>query len=273
MKRRNPSLRLVYEVQTGLLRHRVPRNDGEMDGPRTAIVTGAGKRVGAEIARALIADGWSVVAHVHRDEDSVAQGAVKVAADLTDRACAQSIFAAAAGLPPVRLLVNNAARFAPDALGAASADEFDAHMTVNVRAPLLLTEAFAAAHDGAADALVVNLLDAKLAAPNPDFLSYTVSKYALAGLTELAARALASRGIRVNGVAPALMLRSAGQSEENFAEMQRANPLRRGVAPGDVIAALRYLIASPAVTGEVLTIDGGQRFWSLERDVQFLEKK
>ena len=241
-----------------------------MDAPRTAIVTGAGKRVGAEIARALIADGWSVVAHVRRAEDPVADGAVRVAADLADAGCAERIFAAAKELPPVRLLVNNAARFAWDGFGEFNAQEFDAHMAVNVRAPLLLTEAFAAEHDGQGDSLVVNLLDSKLAAPNPDFLSYTLSKQALAGLTELAARALAPKGIRVNGVAPSLMLRSPGQSEENFAVMQRANPLRRGVTPGDVVAALRYLIASPAVTGEVLTLDGGQRFWSLERDVQFL---
>ena len=237
---------------------------------RTAIVTGAGKRIGAEIARALIADGWNVLAHVRHDGDSVPDGAIKVAADLADAACAAIIFASAQGQPPVRLLVNNAARFAFDGFGAFSTVEFDSHMAVNVRAPLLLTEAFAAAQNGAGDALVVNLLDAKLAAPNPDFLSYTLSKQALAGLTELAARALAPRGIRVNGIAPALMLRSAGQSEENFAAMSQANPLRRAVGPGDVVAALRYLIASPAVTGEVLTIDGGQRFWSLERDAQFL---
>jgi len=243
-----------------------------MDAARTAIVTGAGKRVGAEIARALVADGWAVVAHVRRQQDSAAEGAVKVAADLTDPGCAETIFAAAVGLPPVRLLVNNAARFEWDGFGEFNGAEFDAHMAVNVRAPLLLTEALAAAHDGKVDALVVNLLDSKLAAPNPDFLSYTLSKHALAGLTELAARALAPKGIRVNSIAPGLMLRSAGQSEENFAAMQRANPLRRAVEPGDVVAALRYLIESPAVTGQVLTIDGGQRFWSLERDVQFLEK-
>ena len=244
-----------------------------MQPKRTAIVTGAGKRVGVEVARALLADGWAVVAHVRSNDDSVTDGAVKVAADLADADCAQAIFAAAAGLPPVRLLVNNAARFAWDGFGELNAGEFEAHMAVNVRAPLLLTEAFAAAHDGEADALVVNLLDSKLAAPNPDFLSYTLSKQALAGLTDLAARALASKGIRVNGISPSLMLRSSGQSEENFAAMQRANPLGRGVEPGDVVAALRYLIDSPAVTGQVLTIDGGQRFWSLDRDVQFLEKQ
>ena len=238
--------------------------------PRTAIVTGAGKRVGAELARALLSDGWSVVAHVHRDGDAVAEGAVKAVADLAEPDCAERIFAAAAGLPPVRLLVNNAARFAHDGFGRFDGGEFDAHMAVNVRAPALLIERFAAVHDGPADALVVNLLDAKLASPNPDYLSYTLSKQALAGLTELAARALAPKGIRVNGIAPALMLRSSGQSEENFAAMHAHNPLRRGVEPADVAGALRYLIGAQCVTGQLLVIDSGQRFLALERDVQFL---
>ena len=121
--------------------------------------------------------------------------------------------------------------------------------------------------------LVVNLLDAKLKAPNPDFLSYTLSKVALAGLTEYSARALAGQGIRVNAIAPALMLRSEGQDESNFEAMHRFNPLGRGVSPEDVVAALRYLIGATAMTGEILTLDGGQRFWALPRDVQFLEKK
>jgi len=243
--------------------------------PRTAIVTGAGKRVGAEIARALLDDGWPVVAHVHHEEDSVADGAVKVVADLADVACADRIFAAAAGLPPVRLLVNNAARFASDGFGEFDSGEFDAHMAINARAPALLIERFARAHesDSGADALVVNLLDAKLAAPNPDYLSYTLSKQALAGLTELAARALASKGIRVNGIAPAVMLRSSGQSEENFVAMHAHNPLQRGVEPADVVQALKYLVDARCVTGEVLVIDSGQRFFSLERDVQFLAAK
>jgi NAD(P)-dependent dehydrogenase (short-subunit alcohol dehydrogenase family) len=133
----------------------------------------------------------------------------------------------------------------------------------------LLTEELAARHAGG-DALAVNLLDSKLSAPNPDYLSYTLSKHALAALTELSARALAPRGIRVNGIAPALMLRSSGQTEENFRMMHANNPLRRGVDAADVIAALRYLIEAEAVTGQVLTIDSGQRFMALKRDVQFL---
>jgi NAD(P)-dependent dehydrogenase (short-subunit alcohol dehydrogenase family) len=143
-------------------------------------------------------------------------------------------------------------------------------MSVNVRAPALLIEELARRHDGV-DALVVNLLDSKLVAPNPDYLSYTLSKYALGALTELAARALASRSIRVNGIAPALMLRSNGQSEKNFEIMHANNPLGRGVEATDVVGALRYFIGAAAVTGQVITIDGGQRFYGLDRDVQFLE--
>ena len=240
------------------------------DQSRTAIVTGAGKRVGAVIAAGLVADGWTVVAHVHKPEDQVPPGSVKVVAELTDRFCADAIFAAAGDLPPVRLLVNNAARFARDGFGAFSADELDAHLAVNVRAPVLLTEALAAGHQDGEDALVVNLLDSKLAAPNPDFLSYTLSKQALAGFTQLAARALAPKGIRVNGIAPSLMLRSPGQTDENFDRVHSQNPLGRGVDPEDVVAAMRYLASARTVTGEVIVIDGGQRFLPPARDVQFL---
>jgi len=97
-----------------------------------------------------------------------------------------------------------------------------------------------------------------------------LSKQALAGFTDLSARAYAARGIRVNGIAPAVMLRSSGQSEENFEIMHANNPLRRGVEPADVIGALRYLIGARTVTGEVLVLDSGQGFLQLERDVQFL---
>ena len=239
---------------------------------RTAIVTGASKRVGRAIAEALLADGWAIVAHVHHSGDGVPDGAVRVAADLADAGAAEAIFAAAAGLPPVELLINNAARFAEDRLDAFNPAEFDSHMAVNVRAPALLTQAFAA-QAGPSGGLVVNMLDSKLSAPNPDYLSYTLSKMALAGLTELSARELAGQGIRVNGIAPALMLQSDGQDEANFEAMHRFNPLGRGVEPVDVVAALRFLIGATAMTGEVLTIDAGQRFWALPRDVQFLEKK
>ncbi len=238
---------------------------------KTAIVTGGGKRVGAAIVAALVADGWRVVAHVHHDSDSVPGGAMKVVADLAEADCAGKIFAAVEGA--VGLLVNNAARFAFDRLSEANAGEFDAHMAVNARAPMLLIDALAKRHAAGASALVVNVLDAKLAAPNPDYLSYTLSKYAAAGLTEVAARALAERGIRVNAIAPALMLRSGAQDDDDYARVHALNPLGRGVAVDDVIGALRFLIDQPAMTGQTLTIDGGQRYMALPRDVQFLEPR
>jgi NAD(P)-dependent dehydrogenase (short-subunit alcohol dehydrogenase family) len=237
---------------------------------RTAIVTGAGKRVGRDLARALLGDGWSIVAHVHHDGDDCPEGAVRVVADLARPDCAARVFAAAAGLPPVRLLVNNAARFAWDGPDDFRPDEFGAHMAVNVQAPALLIQEFAKRARDPDDRLVINLLDSKLVSPNPDFFSYTLSKSALAELTELAARALAPRGIRVNGIAPGLMLRSSGQSEENFSRMHAKNPLARGVEPADVIGAVRYLVEALCVTGQILVIDSGQRFLGLDRDVQFL---
>ena len=240
-----------------------------MAAKQTAIVTGAGKRLGAHLAQALLSDGWAVIAHVHHAEDEVPGAATKVVADLADPNCADVIFAAA-GDRSVGLLINNAARFAWDGFGEFSAEEFDLHMAVNARAPALLIERFARAHETGCDALVVNLLDSKLAAPNPDYLSYTLSKQALAGLTELAARALAPQGIRVNGIAPGLMLRSSGQSEENFAAMHSNNPLGRAVEPAQVVEAVRYLIGATRVTGQILAVDSGHRFMALGRDVQFL---
>ena len=221
------------------------------------------------IVPALLSDGWTVLAHVHHDEDGVPDGAGRVVADLGELDCAEKIFAAVGELPPVRLLVNNAARFAWDGFGEFSGQEFDAHMAVNVRAAALLIDEMAKRHRGG-DALVVNLLDSKLSALNSDYLSYTLSKAALAALTELSARGLAYKSIRVNGIAPALMLRSPGQSEENYNAMHGHNPLRRGVEADDVIATIRYLVGATAVTGEVITIDGGQRFMRLDRDIQFL---
>lgn len=236
---------------------------------RTAIVTGAGKRVGKAIAEALVADGWTVVAHVRREGDAVPDGTIKVAAELGGTDCAERLFGALAGRTAT-LLVNNAARFVEDSPDAFSTREFAAHMAANVQAPVLLTQAFAA-QGGEGDRLVVNLLDSKLGAPNPDFLSYTLSKMALAGFTELAARAFAGRGVRVNAIAPALMLRSPGQSEANFRAMHARNPLGRGVETDDVVAALRYLVSARTVTGQTITIDAGQRYLSLPRDVQHLE--
>jgi NAD(P)-dependent dehydrogenase (short-subunit alcohol dehydrogenase family) len=239
----------------------------------TAIVTGGAKRIGAELVRALAADGWHVLIHYHRSEAEARALAAEVGsaslvqADLADPAAADSIIAALDGLPPARLLVNNASLFGHDDIRDFTPESWAAHMDVNLRAPALLTRAFAAA---AGEGLVVNLLDAKLHGPNPDFFSYTISKYGLAGVTELAARAYAPN-LRVCGIAPSVTMVSGPQSRDNFDKVHGLNALGRGVQVEEIVAALRFLIATPSITGHTILLDGGQRFLGLPRDVQFLE--
>jgi NAD(P)-dependent dehydrogenase (short-subunit alcohol dehydrogenase family) len=251
----------------------------EFGSPRTAIVTGGARRIGATMVRALAADGWHVLLHCH---DSVEEAealagtlanARVVSADLADPAAADRIMAAAAGMPAPAVLINNASRFSYDDIDDFTVDGWTQHLDANLRGPALLSRAFVGAVPAGAGGLIVNMLDAKLAQPNPDFFSYTISKLGLAGLTEVAARAYAARGIRVCGIAPAVTLVSGKQTEANFADVHAFNALHRGVAVDDIVAALRMIIATPVLTGQVITLDAGQRFLGLSRDVQYLEKE
>ena len=249
----------------------------EFPKPRTAIVTGAAKRNGAAIVDSLLADDWHVLVHCHSSHAEARArfgrhpAARIVAADLADPAAAATVIAALDGLPRPALLVNNASRFVFDSADGFTADDWDAHAAVNLRAPALLSQAFAAAVPAGRGAAIVNLLDAKLAAPNPDFFTYTVSKAGLAGLTELLARAYVDRGIRACAIAPSVTLVSGPQSRDNFEAVHRMNALRRGVTADQIVAALRFILASPTMTGQTITLDGGQRFLGLPRDVQFME--
>jgi NAD(P)-dependent dehydrogenase (short-subunit alcohol dehydrogenase family) len=249
--------------------------NSEFEGPRTAIVTGGARRIGAALCRALSQDGWHVLIHCNRstaEAEALAAelgNAATVSADLASAQAAERIMGALDGLPPARMLVNNASRFAYDSAGDFAVADWDAHLAINLRAPALLSRAFAAL--AGAGGLIVNLLDAKLANPNPDFFTYTLSKMGLAGLTELTARSYAKRKIRVCGIAPSVTLVSGPQSRENFDAVHRLNALERGVRVEEIVAALRFIIATPTLTGHTITLDGGQRFLGLGRDVQFLE--
>lgn len=248
----------------------------EFEGPRTAIVTGGARRIGAALCRALAEDGWHVLIHCLNstaEAEALASelgNAAVVAADLAGPEAADTIFAALAGMPPPRLLVNNASRFNFDAADDFSLESWDSHLDINLRAPALLSQAFARRAGGG---LIVNLLDAKLSAPNPDFFTYTISKMGLAGLTEITARAFAGGGIRVCGIAPSVTLVSGPQSRDNFDAVHRLNALERGVDVAEIVAALRFLVATPTITGQIITLDAGQRFLGLGRDVQFLEPR
>lgn len=231
-----------------------------------ALVTGARARVGKALALALAGAGYAIAVH-HRDDLEAAEAlaeqirnqggrAAPVQADLAREADTRTIVARAAeALGPLTLLVNNASRFENDRVGSLTRDSWDMHMEANLRAPIVLAETFAAqAPEGS---LVLNILDQRVWRPNPQFFSYTLSKTALWTATRMLAQALAPR-IRVNGIGPGPTLPSIHQDQAAF-EAEAANiPMQRRVRPEDICAAALYLIDAPAVTGQMIAVDGGQ---------------
>lgn len=249
---------------------------------RNALVTGAGKRLGRAIALALAGRGWNIAVHYGRSEsearETVAQiqamgrHAVALDCDLADAAAPARLLARAEdALGPVACLVNNASLFSYDDARTLDAATLDSHFHVNLRAPLLLAQALAAATPEGRQAVVINLLDQKLANLNPDYLSYTLSKAALQTATVVLAQALAP-SVRVVGVAPGITMVSGDQSEEEFQRAHRMTPLQRSSTPEDVAAAVCFAAESPAITGTTLYVDGGQHLLPLPRDVMFIAK-
>lgn len=250
------------------------------DATRDAVlVTGAGRRVGAVIARALAAAGWFVHLHANSsvaDAEGVladlrragGDGAV-VTADLADPAAVADLVPACAGNGPAPVaLINNAAVFEYDFADTVSAAALDRHFAVNTRAPALLSKALADHLPPGRDGAIVNILDNKLFAPNADYFSYTLSKFALHGATLAMAMAFAPR-LRVNGIAPGIMLVSGHQTEAGFRAIHKRNPLGRGATPDDIARAARYLLEVPGVNGQVVVIDGGQVLERQDRDTAF----
>ncbi len=246
--------------------------------PPLALVTGGARRIGSALGRALARRGFRLAIHCNSSRaeadalaaELAAEGCptpVVVQADLADPGAAEALFAQ---LPePPRILVNNASLFVEDQLGALDLALWHRHMAINLLAPVLLMQALAERLQPGSTGLVVNLSDAKLSSPNPDFFSYTLSKMGLAGATELAARKLAP-AVRVNAIAPAVTLVSGPQSRANFETAHVLNALNRGVDVADLVNALFYLVETPTVTGQTLVVDGGQRFLALPRDVAYM---
>ncbi len=167
-----------------------------------------------------------------------------------------------AALGPVTCLVNNAARFERDEAASATRASWDAHLETNLRAPFVLIQDMVAALPADAAANVVNLLDQRVWRLTPHFTSYTVSKVGLWGLTQSLALALAPR-VRVNAIGPGPALPSPRQSTAQFAAQVAQLPLRTGTTPEEIGGALRYILATPSLTGQMIALDGGQHLgWS-----------
>jgi len=247
-----------------------------------ALITGAGQRLGRAAALELARAGWGVVVHYRNssaEAEEVARqareaggaGAVTVRADLDDageRASLITLATEAAGAP-LAALVNCAAIFEHDTPATLSEEALQRHISINAFTPSLLARDFYQSLPADGRGAMVNFLDFKLASPYPDHFSYTLSKYALAGATELLARALAPR-VRVNAVAPGYVLPAPGQAEEDWKRLHDDVPLARGPTPEDIAGAVRFLLEAPAVTGQTIYVDGGRRFVSFERDMGFM---
>ena len=245
---------------------------------RAALITGAGRRIGAAIARALAREDYAVVLHAHRsrgDAEKVAGEIVAaggrasvVLADLADGTALAGLMPAAAAFGPLTLLVNNASVFEGDEIATLDRAAFERTMAVNLTAPLFLAQAFAAqAPEGAS---IVNIVDQRVLKPTPRFFSYTLSKSALQSATVTLAQALAPK-LRVNAVAPGPTLPSPRQSAKQFAAQAASVPLGRGPTPEEIAAAVVYLTQAGSVTGTVLAVDGGQHIAWRTRDSDVAE--
>lgn len=238
------------------------------------LITGAAKRIGRAIALGMAKAGWAVAVHHNRSAAAAAEvvatieeaggRAVALRCDLSREAEVETLVERAAGaLGPLTCLVNNASLFEMDTIETVSRDSWDAHIEINLRAPLVLSQAFARQLPDGAQGNIINLLDQRVWKLTPYFLSYTVSKMGLWTLTRTLAMALAPR-IRVNGIGPGPTLPSARQTPEQFEELCRAVPLGRGTTPEEICEAVLFLLSAPAVTGQMIALDGGEHLaWAL----------
>ena len=240
------------------------------------LVTGAAKRLGRAIALRLARDGYDVAIHFRSSKPEAEALAAEIKAlgrrtalvdgELSKEAEVATIVPrAAAALGGLTAVVNSASVFEDDRVETATRASWDKHIDTNLRAPLVLSQAFAKQLPHGAKGGIVNLIDQQVLNLTPQFLSYTVSKAGLWTLTRTLAQALAP-AIRVNAVAPGPSLKAERQSQENFDAHVKATLLQRPSEPEDIAGAVAYLLAAPAVTGQMIVVDSGQHLaWSPEK--------
>jgi NAD(P)-dependent dehydrogenase (short-subunit alcohol dehydrogenase family) len=246
--------------------------------PKVALVTGGAQRLGRAIVLALAAQGFDVAIHFNTSREQAAatlaqvralgRRAVLLQADLGNEAQVERLIPQATeSLGPVGVLVNNASRFDRDEWHNVTLDSWDLHMAANLRAPFVLMQGFALALPATAEGVVINMIDQRVWSLTPHFVSYTVSKAGLWTLTQTMALALAPR-IRVNAIGPGPALPSPRQSEAQFARQSASVPLGHGTSPAEIGGAVIMLLGLPAMTGQMIALDGGQHLqWAAVHNV------
>ena len=235
---------------------------------KTALVTGAAKRIGRAIAITLAKAGYDIGVHYGQSRDdafalvseleALGVKAHAIQCDLNDVACVTGLIDSARdALGPIDVLVNNASVFADDRARTLSIESWQMHMDTNLLAPVLLSQAFAAQADIRTGASIINMIDQRVLKPSPPFFSYSMSKAGLWHATRTLAQALAPN-IRVNAVGPGPTLKSIHQSEADFAREARSTLLQKPTSPEEVAAAVIYLLNAPSVTGQMICVDSGQ---------------
>lgn len=256
-----------------------------------ALVTGAGKRLGRAMALDLARRGHDIAVHyatsapeaetVAQEIRAMGRKAVTLQADLLIEEQVQHLVPQAAEAlgGPLTTLINNASIFEYDTLTSATRDSWDRHMESNLRAPFVLTQALARDvpaplmddnGEPLAQGLVINMIDQRVRKLTPEFMTYTLAKMGLWAFTQTAAQALSPR-VRVNAIGPGPTLQGHRQDDSHFQRQRQATPLGRGASEKDIIAALAYFLAAPAVTGQLLCVDGGQHLSWQTPDVLDIE--
>ena len=241
-----------------------------------ALITGAAKRIGRTIALDLARHGWTVAVHyrgsagdageVVRMIEAIGGRVLALPADLAhEEDTARLVPDVVATFGRLDLLVNNASEFVNDTVADATRESWDRHLETNLRAPLVLSQAFSRALPAERHGNIVNIIDQRVWNLTPYFLSYTVSKTGLWTLTRTLALALAPR-IRVNAIGPGPTLQNERQSAEQFRRQCQSVPLRRATDPQEIADAVRFIVGAPAMTGQMIALDGGEHLaWAQPR--------
>ncbi|MEE9272620.1 MAG: SDR family oxidoreductase [Robiginitomaculum sp.] len=236
---------------------------------KAILITGGAARIGAYLSKGLAADGYQVAIHYNsskktpqnlvQDIQSEGRKAVCVQADLTNASDVETLISRAAKAIgcPLTALINNASTYAPDKADKFSASDFDNHMDVNLKAPIVLAKTFTAALPEHESGTIINMIDQRVLRPRPDFFTYSLSKAALLTATKTMAQSFAPR-VRVCGIGPGPTIQSVHQSDEEFNAEVQNTLLGNGSPPETILHAARYLLSAKAVTGQMIAVDGGQ---------------